>query len=129
MNIEERAAIAAEWKRTGKYNCCQAVIMALIEETGLTEEQALSAASGFCVGMGSMENTCGALIGAGIAAGLKVKGQGTVKYTRKLSDSFRNKCGAYLCKDLKGRDTGAVLCPCDECVKNAVLAYGEVMEL
>ncbi len=36
-------------------------------------------------------------------------------------------CGATLCKDLKGVDTGAPLCPCPECVRNAVLALGEVL--
>ena len=128
MNIEERASLAAEWKRTGRYNCCQAVVMALIEETGLTEEQAKAAASGFCVGMGTMENTCGALIGAGMAAGLKVGGQGTVRYTRALTESFRARCGALLCKELKGVGSGKIICPCDECVCNAVLAYGEVMK-
>jgi len=29
-------------------------------------------------------------------------------------------CGASICKDLKGRDTGVVLCECDDCVRNAV---------
>lgn len=127
MNIEERAERAAEWKRTGRYNCCQAVVMALIDETGLTEEQARAVASGFCVGMGTMENTCGALIGAGMVAGLKVGGQGTVRYTRALTEQFRAKCGALLCKELKGIETGRIICPCDECVRNAVLAYGEIM--
>lgn len=128
MNIEERAAQAAEWKRRGAFNCCQAVVMALIDETDLTEAQAKAAASGFCVGMGTMENTCGALIGAAIVAGLKVNGQGTVRYTRALSDKFRASCGALICRELKGVDNGTVLCPCDECVRNAVLCYGEIMK-
>ena len=32
-----------------------------------------------------------------------------------------------VCKDLKGMETGAPLCPCPECVRNAVLALGEVL--
>ena len=27
------------------------------------------------------------------------------------------------CRDLKGIGTGKVLCPCDDCVRNAVRAY------
>ena len=33
---------------------------------------------------------------------------------------FKALCGATVCKDLKGVDTGVVLCPCDDCVRNAV---------
>ena len=40
---------------------------------------------------------------------------------------FQEKCGATICKDLKGVETGAPLCPCPECVRNAVLALGEVL--
>jgi len=36
-------------------------------------------------------------------------------------------CGATICKDLKGIENGAPLCPCPECVRNAVLALGEVL--
>ena len=32
-------------------------------------------------------------------------------------------------RDLKGLTTGKELCSCADCVKNAVLAYGEVMGL
>lgn len=35
--------------------------------------------------------------------------------------------GATICKDLKGIENGAPLCPCPECVRNAVLALGEVL--
>ena len=31
------------------------------------------------------------------------------------------------CKDLKGVETGKVLCPCAQCVRNAVLAAGEML--
>lgn len=36
-------------------------------------------------------------------------------------------CGATICKDLKGVETGKVLCPCAQCVRNAVLAAGEML--
>ena len=35
--------------------------------------------------------------------------------------------GAVVCRELKGLDTGTVLCSCDDCVRNAVEAWQEVM--
>ena len=126
MNINEKAEFAADLKRQGRCNCCQAVIAALADETQLSADELMKLASGFAVGMGTMENSCGALIGASMLAGLKTDGMGTVRYTRQLSEKFKQKCGAIVCSELKGISTGKLLCPCDQCVKNAVLAYGEV---
>ena len=33
-------------------------------------------------------------------------------------------CGAIKCRDLKTITDGKPLCPCEECVRNAVLIYG-----
>ena len=78
-------------------------------------------------GMGGMESTCGALIGAVMVAGVATDGKGTPRISKELLQNFQDKCGATLCKDLKGMETGAPLCPCPECVRNAVLALGEVL--
>ena len=129
MTIEERAEYAANLKENGLCNCCQAVLTALQDQTGLQAETLMPLGSGFAVGMGNMEATCGALIGAVLAAGMKLGGQGTVRYARRLSDSFRERCGATICKELKGAGTGTVLCPCSDCVRNAVRCYGEIFGL
>ena len=126
MDIKEKAERAASLKRQGLCNCCQAVTSVLADETDLDGETLSKLASGFAVGMGTMENTCGALIGAAMIAGLKANGMGTVRYARQIGDIFSAKCGSNICKDLKGRGKPGVFCPCDECVRNAVLAYGEV---
>ena len=126
MTITEKAELAAKMKRKGMCNCCQAVVKVLADETQLDEDTLMKLASGFAVGMGTMENSCGALVGASMIAGLKTNGSGTVRFTRELSNLFKQKCGAIICKELKGAETGKVLCPCDECVRNAVLAYGEI---
>ncbi len=126
MSFEERALKAVELRQNG-YNCCQAVAAALADLTSLTEDQLMQIASGFALGIGNMEGTCGALVGAAIAAGLAAKGRGTVRMTRRISEKFRDACGSVTCKTLKGFPGGKVLCPCDQCVRNAVLAYGEVM--
>ncbi|MBQ7942573.1 MAG: C_GCAxxG_C_C family protein [Lachnospiraceae bacterium] len=127
MDKNQIAEQAVNYKRNG-YNCCQAVVTALAEQVGRSPEELNKLAAGFAVGMGNMEATCGSLIGATMIAGLKTEGAGTVMYARQLSDRFKELSGALICKDLKGRDTGVVICPCEECVRNAVLAYADVME-
>ena len=127
MTIEERAQKAVELKTSGKYNCAQSVAAVLADQTNLTEAQLTQMTAGFCAGMGTMEATCGALIGAGIIAGLKSEGAGTLKLTRQMITEFRAMCGAVTCRELKTVTDGKPLCPCEECVRNAVLAYGKVM--
>ena len=124
-DYRELAEKAADLKQNHGHNCCQAVAVALAGETSLSPEVLNQLAAGFCVGMGGMDATCGALIGAGMIAGLKSGGKGTVRLTKPLSAKFKERCGAMSCRDLKGIDTGTVLCPCEDCVRNAVLAYGE----
>ena len=128
MTIDERAEQAVVLKNS-RCNCCQAVLAVLLDQTGLNEEQALTLASGFGAGMGSMEGSCGALVGAVMAAGLHLQGSGAPRTARQLSLAFKDACGAVTCKDLKGVGTGRVLCSCDNCVRNAVMTYGKVMDL
>lgn len=128
MTINERAEKAVALKASGQYNCAQAVTAALADETSLSEEQLKQVSAGFCAGMGNMEATCGALIGAGMIAGLKSEGKGTLALTKQIQEEFAKRCGALKCKDLKAMTDGKPLCPCEECVRNAVLIYGEVMK-
>ena len=127
MNIKERAEKAVQLKLSGGYNCSQAVTAALSDETPLTEEQLKQISAGFCAGMGNLEATCGALIGAGMITGFTTEGNGTLGITRRIQETFHDRCGAIKCKDLKAMTDGKPLCPCEECVRNAVLIYGEVM--
>lgn len=129
MELRERAEKAVKLKTSGGYNCSQAVTAVLADQTSISEEQLKQIAAGFCAGMGNLEATCGALIGAGMMAGLKTEGKGTLAVTRKMQETFRDRCGAIKCKDLKTVTDGKALCPCEECVRNAVLIYGEVMGL
>ena len=54
-------------------------------------------------------------------------GPAAVRLARDIHARFLAKCGATICKDLKGRDTGRVLCECPECYRNAVLAAEEAL--
>ena len=128
MNIEERAAQAAAWKATGQCNCAQAVLKAFEDKLPVDADTLMKLGAGYAAGMGCMESTCGALIGAVMVAGIVTDGKGTPRISKELLQNFQEKCGATICKDLKGIENGAPLCPCPECVRNAVLAlnkYGE----
>ena len=127
MTMEERAAYAVECKHRG-YNCCQAVTAALADRCDMSEEQLRILSSGFGLGMGDQGGTCGALVGAGMVAGLRCGGAQAMRYARQISQLFREASGAVVCGQLKGRDTGVVLCSCDDCIRNAVRAYARVME-
>jgi len=85
--------------------------------------------AGFAAGMGNMEGTCGAVIGAVMVAGLLSEGKGSVRLARGINEEFKNLSGASICKDLKGVGAGKPLCSCPDCVKNAILALGKTMDL
>ncbi len=125
MTVNERAEYAAELKKT--MNCCQAVAAACGDRLNVDPEVLHQLTSGFGAGMGCMEATCGALCGAVIAAGLLKKGQGTPGASRKILREFERRSGATICKDLKGIETGKVLCECSDCVRNAVYALESVL--
>lgn len=128
MTKEERANQAVEYKHNG-YNCCQAVVKAFSDLIDVDEDTMNKIASGFAVGMGCMEATCGSLIGAVILSGLILDGRGTVPAARDILRQFEKMSGATICKDLKGRDTGKALCDCDDCVRNAVIAALEILNI
>ena len=114
MTIEERANQAAQWKATGIYNCAQAVTQAFADQIPVEAETLKKLGAGYAAGMG---------------AGILTDGKGTPAVSRQLVAGFQEKCGATICKDLKGIETGRVLCSCPECVRNAVLTLGEVLKL
>lgn len=123
MNRSEKAV---EYKHSG-YNCCQSVVKALSDLTDIDDNTLNNISSGFAVGMGCMEATCGALVGATMMAGLVKEGKGSAMAAREILNKFQEYSGATLCKDLKGRDSGVVLCECDDCIRNAIRAYDEVV--
>ncbi|HBI64254.1 MAG TPA: hypothetical protein DDX51_03955 [Clostridiales bacterium] len=115
----EKKEKAVQIKHMG-YNCCQAVLAAFAEELGITDEQARRLGAAFGAGMGGMEGTCGALCGAELVLGIKeYSGKPILAQARSIHNAFQKKCGATICKDLKGVETGTMLCSCDDCVRSA----------
>ena len=126
MTIQERMDYAALRKK--EMNCCQAVLVAFASELGRSEEELLRLGSGFGSGMGTTEGTCGALVGAIMVSSLLSEKGEAMTASRAIMPRFRELCGgATICRDLKGVDTGKVLCSCENCVRNAVRAAGEAL--
>ncbi len=120
MNQTEKMKQAVALKHSG-YNCCQAVLCAYADELEMAEADLKKMGAAFGVGMGCMEATCGALCAAQMILGIReYEGKPVLRDAAALANAFQEKCGAIVCKDLKGRDTGVVLCECDDCVRNAV---------
>ena len=121
-----------------KYNCCQSVACAFCQELGVEEQTLFKAGEGFGLGMGCMDGTCGALSGAILLAGFKnsdgnLDDPGTKASTYQLSkqmvEAFRERCGSTVCRELKGVDTGKMLCSCPDCIRIGVEVAQEVLGL
>ena len=116
----------AEQHRTHmRNNIEQAVLVAFADEVGRSEEDLLRLGSGFGSGMGTMVGTCGALVDAIMVLSLLSEKGAAMAASRAIMPRFKELCGATICRDLKGIDTGKVLCSCENCVRNAVRAAGE----
>lgn len=112
--MQERVQKALDKKHSG-CNCAQAVVCAYSDIIGMEESACRDLASAFGAGMGTMEGTCGALVGAGIVLGLSGK-----RGMNRIMTKFQQRNGTTQCKMLKGIGTGHVLRPCDDCVADAV---------
>lgn len=119
-----------------KYNCCQSVVCTFADKTDVDEKTLYRIAEGFGLGMGCMEGTCGALSGAIMLAGLKNSDgdlenpkskPATMKLAKEMLTEFQEKCGATICKDLKGVETGKMLCSCPDCISHAVEIVEKVL--
>ncbi len=120
---ESRVAGAAAKHQAG-YNCAQAVVCTYCDLFGVAEETAYKLAEAFGLGMGT-QDTCGALTGALMVAGLmnsggadapgKTKGA-TYRIARELTAAFNEHIGAVMCRDIK---TPPVKSSCAECVEYA----------
>lgn len=91
------------------YNCAQAVAGAFCEEMGMDFESAVKLASSFGGGMGGLRETCGAVTGmfmvAGMANGFSSPEDHRVKTEhyediRALAENFRGEFGTLICRDL-----------------------------
>mgnify|MGYP002623957677 CR=1 FL=1 len=126
--MSERIMLADELHRKG-YSCSQAVAVACADLVDVPKEILFAATEGFGFGMGTMDGTCGALTGGLLIAGLKNSSgnldspkskAATMKISKTMLNNFREKTGAIICREIKGVDTGKMLCSCPNCIKHGV---------
>lgn len=125
---------AIEYHNKG-YNCAQAVLCAFDDKTDIDHAVLFKLAEGFGSGMGNKKNTCGALSGAVMLAGLMNSSgdcnnptkKETYKKVSQIADAFENRCLAFNCRDIKGLDTANPTVSCGECIKTAVEAVSAVL--
>lgn len=116
--ITDMGERAVYFKHHGS-NCLQSVLRAYGDKISLTDDQIKTLGAGFGAGMGGMEGTCGALVGAVMVKGMIDPSMNPMK-AKAMVEEFKKESGAVRCRDLKGIDTGVMLCPCDQCIRNAV---------
>ena len=128
MNVEERCKKAVELKH-GSNNCAQAAALSCSDLVEMEPDLLWKLNAGFGGGMGTMEGTCGALCGAVLIAGLLTQGERTGARSGRILRRFKELSGATACGDLNKKINGKPVCDCDDCVRHAVIALSEVMDL
>ena len=125
--MQTRALQAVNKKKSG-YNCAQAVACSYCDIAGIDEETMKNITQAFAVGMGSMEATCGALIGAAVVIGLVNKNKkASFADAKTIITKFKEQNKSVICKELKGIGTGEVLRECNDCVMDAAMFLEELL--
>lgn len=102
-----RFELAHSYHKRG-FNCCQSVVAAFSDLTGLSEQESFNVGGGFGAGAGTGE-LCGALVGGIMALGLMTPVDVNDPVTSKkrtqakgkvLQKKFMEKFGALRCQDL-----------------------------
>ena len=107
------------------HGCAQCVHVAIQEFSGLKDEGAIKAISGFSGGFGGIQSMCGALTGAGLALGMKygrdasylegpaeeaMKKQFEVmEQVARLAKWFEREYGSIYCNELRKKYMGTEL--------------------
>lgn len=105
--ISNRCELANTYHKKG-FNCCQSVLAAFSDLTGLSEQASFDIGGGFGGGAGTGE-LCGAVSGAVMVLGLMTPAdtgdpigskKRTVLLSKELQKRFSEKFGALRCQDL-----------------------------
>ena len=134
----------------GGCQCAQSVFVALCDETGLTEEDALALSASFGGGIGRMRETCGALCGLLMALGATLGryplGDGAAKdrhyrLAQYAAACFKQRNSSVFCYELLGiphaaqppvsaprTETFYHERPCIDAVLSAVAIFDELMD-
>lgn len=123
-------------KHNKGYNCAQAVACTYCDLVGVEEETMFKMTEALGLGMGGMEGTCGAVTGACILAGMKQSSgrldrpdskASSYQLSRAIVQQFEAQNQTLVCRELKGIDTGKMLRPCTECIRDAARIAEQVL--
>lgn len=123
-------------KHNKGYNCAQAVACTYCDLVGVEEETMFKMTEALGLGMGGMEGTCGAVTGACILAGMKQSSgrldrpdskAASYQLSRTIVQQFEAQNQTVICRELKGIDTGKMLRPCTECIRDAARIAEQVL--
>lgn len=118
------------------YNCAQSVACTYCDLVGADEKTMFKMTEALGLGMGGMEGTCGAVTGACVLAGMKQSTghldkpdskAASYRLSKEIVKQFEEKNQSVVCRTLKGVDTGKVLLPCPECIRDAARIAEEVI--
>lgn len=127
MESNERIEKALENHKKG-YNCSQSIVCAYCDLFGVDEETAFRMSEGFGGGMGGMQDTCGAVTGMFMLAGLKGSGGHTLcgktkaetyKTIRMLANQFKEMNSTIICRELLGTAGQPKKRSCQGCIEDA----------
>lgn len=129
--IEETIA-----KHDKGYNCAQAVACTYCDLVNIDEATMFRMTEALGLGMGCMNGTCGAVSGACVLAGVKrstgnlehpdSKAQ-SYKLSKEIVTRFEAQNHSSICKELKGVETGKMLRPCPDCIKDAAAIVEDLL--
>lgn len=96
---------------TAGCNCCQAVVTAFCDLFGVDEKTAMRLSCGFGGGLGRLRETCGAVSGMALLAGLRFGNEEpadvaarahTYEVVQQMASAFRERHGSIICRVLLG---------------------------
>ncbi len=108
--VKERRDSAMEIFRRG-YNCCQAVLLAFEDITGLDSDSLVKIGSGLGGGVARMRDVCGTVSGMAIVCGFicpsddpqdQSKRKACYSLVQRLAGEFRDLNGSVVCRELLG---------------------------
>ena len=104
----ERSRMARKFFHDG-YNCCQSILLAFQDVTGLPEEKLAAVASGFGGGFGRLREVCGAVSGMTFMAGIispfvnpeaREDKKNNYALVQEFADRFTAENGSIVCREL-----------------------------
>ncbi len=108
--MSERVESAVARFKSG-CNCCQSVVTAYCDVFGIDEKTAMRLACGFGGGLGRLRETCGAVSGMALLAGLRFGNEDpadvasrkrTYEAVQQMAAAFRERHGSLTCRVLLG---------------------------